>query len=214
MPATAGGTAIRWSSRCLQRHSPLLPGRSLLPSVVMYSRSMAVENGGQTSLEEELFFQPPPTANSAPAISCLPIFRVELVRENPSADDSIETIRSPDDAAAIFERYLTCADRENFVTMFLDTKNRVIGLSTVSIGILDRALVHPREVFKPAILANAYSVIVCHNHPSGDPQPSSEDRQVTNRLVEAAKILGIDLLDHIIVAGKGRHVSLKQLGLF
>ncbi|MDE2125249.1 MAG: JAB domain-containing protein [Armatimonadetes bacterium] len=180
----------------------------------MVARARAnAEGREQTSLEHALFYEPEVSRRPARE-SALPVFRIELVRDNPADDHSQHTIRSPEEAARIFERYLKGADRENFVTMFLDTKSRVIGLNTVSIGTLDSALVHPREVFKPAILANASSVIVCHNHPSGDPQPSPEDRQVTARLAEAAKVLGIDLLDHVVVGCNGKHCSLKQLGVF
>jgi DNA repair protein RadC len=95
----------------------------------------------------------------------------------------------------------------------LDTKNRVIGLNLVSIGILDSTLVSPREVFKPALLANAASVIIAHNHPSGDPAPSPEDRRVTQTLSEAGKLLGVDVLDHVILGEGETFRSLKQLGV-
>jgi DNA repair protein RadC len=84
---------------------------------------------------------------------------------------------------------------------------------TVSIGTLDSSLVHPREVFKDAILASAAAIIVVHNHPSGDPSPSAEDRRITTRLQECGTLLGIELLDHIIL-GDNRFVSLKERGVF
>jgi len=96
-----------------------------------------------------------------------------------------------------------------FVVMVLSAKHIVNAINTVSLGILDASIVHPREVFKPAILSNASSVIVGHNHPSGDPEPSPEDVAVTRRLVDAGKILGIDVLDHIVIGDEGRFVSLK-----
>jgi DNA repair protein RadC len=96
----------------------------------------------------------------------------------------------------------------------LDTKNGILGIHTVSIGALDRTLVSPREVFKAAILLNAGGIIVGHNHPSGDPDPSIEDRQVANRLHDAGQLLDIELLDSIIIGDRGRWVSLKQLGVF
>jgi len=98
-------------------------------------------------------------------------------------------------------------------SFLLDSKNRVQRINTVSIGILDSSLVHPREVFKDAILASAASIIVAHNHPSGDPTPSIEDKRVTQRLYEAGQLLGIDLLDHIVI-GDNKWVSLKQIGAF
>lgn len=94
--------------------------------------------------------------------------------------------------------------------MMLDTRNSVIGLNTVTIGILDSSLVHPREVFKPAILSNAASIVLAHNHPSGDPMPSQEDRRATERIVQAGKILGIEVLDHIIIGDLDRFSSLND----
>lgn len=93
--------------------------------------------------------------------------------------------------------------KEHFVIFFLDTRNQEIRRENISVGTLNANLVHPREVFESAILHNAAHVIVAHNHPSGNPEPSEEDKKVTNRLVEAGKILGIALLDHIVVAGSG-----------
>jgi DNA repair protein RadC len=99
--------------------------------------------------------------------------------------------------------------------LLLDVKQNVIGLNTASIGILDSALAHPREIFKAAILANAASIILAHNHPSGDPTPSPEDRRLTERLKSCGELLHIEVIDHIIVGGeKGRFVSLKENGLF
>jgi DNA repair protein RadC len=104
-------------------------------------------------------------------------------------------------------------DREYFVVLMLDTKNRVIGLNTVHIGTINSSLVSTRETFKPALLANATAVILAHNHPSGDPTPSPEDVAVTRKLVEAGQLLDIEVLDHIIIGDEGRSVSLKDRGL-
>jgi DNA repair protein RadC len=102
--------------------------------------------------------------------------------------------------------------KEHFKLILLNTRNKIIGLSTVSIGTLNASLVHPREVFKDAIRHSASSVVIAHNHPSGDPEPSEEDLKITRRLVESGKILGIEVLDHIII-GKDTFVSLKTRGL-
>lgn len=102
--------------------------------------------------------------------------------------------------------------KEHFKLILLNTRNKIIGLSTVSIGTLNASLVHPREVFKDAIRHSASSVVVAHNHPSGDPEPSEEDMKITRRLVESGKILGIEVLDHIII-GKDTFISLKMKGL-
>lgn len=121
-------------------------------------------------------------------------------------------IRSPEDAALLLMPELRDAAKEHFKSVLLDTKNRVIKILTVSVGSLDASIVHPREVFKDAIAASAASLLVAHNHPSGDPTPSAEDKQVTKRLVEAGQMLGIEVLDHLIL-GDGRWISLKERGM-
>jgi len=96
--------------------------------------------------------------------------------------------------------------------LMLDQKNQVIGIHTVSVGSLTASIVHPRETFKAAILANAAAIICGHQHLSGDPQPSREDRAITIRLHQAGKVLGVEVLDHIIV-GDGRYFSFADEGL-
>ena len=136
----------------------------------------------------------------------IPIYRVSLIREG-KLPYSEERIRSSSIASTILHHYLEGVDREHFAILLLDQKNRVIGIHTVSIGSLTASVVHPREVYKVAILANAAAIIAGHNHPSGDCQPSREDRALTTRLVEAGKLLGINVLDHIIIGGEGRYFS-------
>jgi DNA repair protein RadC len=142
----------------------------------------------------------------------LPIYRVTLVREGqlPSYE---QRIRSSRDASRLLATYLAGVDREHFVVLLLDQKNQVIGFHTVSMGSLTASIVHPREVFKAAILANAAAMICGHNHPSGDVQPSREDRAITLRLVDAGKLLGISVVDHIIIGGDGRYFSFADEGL-
>lgn len=122
------------------------------------------------------------------------------------------TIQSPQDVANLLLPELRDAKKEHFKSLLLDTKNRLIKIVTVSVGILDSSLVHPREVYRDAIAVSAASLIVAHNHPSGDPTPSAEDNRVTQRLAECGELLGIELLDHIII-GDNRWVSLKERGL-
>jgi len=143
----------------------------------------------------------------------VPIYRVSLVREGRQVVAS-RSISSPEDAATIFRDYMGDSDREVFAVMALSVKNEVLGIHTVSIGTLENALVHPREVFKSILLLNACSVIVCHNHPSGSPEPSPEDRMVTTRLIEAGKILGVEVHDHIILGSGMRYISLRERGIF
>jgi DNA repair protein RadC len=103
-------------------------------------------------------------------------------------------------------------DREHFKSITLNTKNIVLAIDTVSIGNLNSSPVHPRELFKLPIKRSGAAVIVSHNHPSGDPTPSKEDIEVTKRLAEAGKLLGIDIYDHIII-GSQKYVSLKEQGI-
>ncbi len=98
--------------------------------------------------------------------------------------------------------------KEHFVVFFLDTRNQQIQREVISIGTLNANLVHPREVFEPAIKCSAAQIIVCHNHPSGNPEPSDEDLAITRRLQEAGKILGIEVLDHVVVT-KTSYLSIK-----
>jgi len=118
-------------------------------------------------------------------------------------------IRGPDDVVAVVGPKLRKETREHFLVLLLNARHEVIGRETVSIGSLNASIVHPREVFKPAVLASAASVILVHNHPSGDPEPSEEDLTITKRLVEAGELLGIQVLDHVIVASRGV-VSLRS----
>ena len=140
----------------------------------------------------------------------IPIYKVSLVRDGSYKSPS-KAITSPPDAFSILEGYMQGLDREHFVVLLLDIKNKVIGINTVSIGNLDTSIAHPREVFKPAILSNAGSILLAHNHPSGDPEPSKEDIEITRRLVKAGEILGIDVIDHLIL-GDGCYRSLKEEG--
>jgi DNA repair protein RadC len=107
---------------------------------------------------------------------------------------------------------LADCDREELVCCHLDVKNRLISRETVPVGHLTSALVHPREVCKGAILANAAAVVLVHDHPSGDPQPSVEDVDITRRLVQAGRLLGVPVLDHVMLGRRG-HVSLAERGL-
>lgn len=129
-----------------------------------------------------------------------------------SAMSDAVIIRSPHDVAALLSEDLRYLQKEHFVCLFLNTKNHVIAQETLSMGSLNASIVHPREVFRAAIKRSSASIICVHNHPSGDPTPSPEDVQITERLVQAGEIVGIEVLDHVII-GDQRFVSLKELGL-
>ncbi|MEX1138927.1 MAG: JAB domain-containing protein [Bacteroidota bacterium] len=148
-----------------------------------------------------------------PKVVCeTPVYKVMLVQDS-SVPVSNRYIRTPEDAAKIVNDYLEGADREHFVGLYLNSANALIAIHTVSVGTLNSSLVHPREVFKLALMVNAASVIVAHNHPSGNIEPSQEDLAVTKQLVEAGKILGVPLHDHIITAGGTTFTSLAKRGL-
>lgn len=121
-------------------------------------------------------------------------------------------IKSPEDAATIGKEFMRIhKEPEEYMYMIcMNVKNKIIGVFEISHGTVNASLVNPREVFQKALLANAVSIIVMHNHPSGDPTPSREDIEVTKRLVEAGKIVGVEVLDHIIVGDQ--YVSLKGKG--
>jgi len=118
-------------------------------------------------------------------------------------------IRGPDDVEALVGRKLHKETREHFLVLLLNARHEVIGQETISIGSLNASIIHPREVFKPALLASAASIVLVHNHPSGNPEPSEEDLAITKRLVAAGELLGIGVLDHVIVAKRGV-VSLRS----
>jgi DNA repair protein RadC len=136
----------------------------------------------------------------------IPVYRVSLVREGAVPCEAYK-FRNSATVSKLLHTYLAEADREHFVVFFVDQKNRVIGMHTVSMGSLTASIVHPREVFKAAILANAAAIVCGHNHPSGDVQPSREDRATTKRLVDAGKLLGIEVLEHIIIGNEGVYFS-------
>ena len=144
----------------------------------------------------------------------VPAYKVMLVRdsgESVKATGAKRGVKSPEDMADIFKSYLDGADREYFVVGMLDRKGNVLGLNTVSVGSVSSNVVHPRETFKPAIIIGASSIIVAHNHPSGDTAPSKEDIKVTRRLAEAGAILSIEVLDHVIIGDN--YYSFKEHGL-
>jgi len=120
-------------------------------------------------------------------------------------------IRSPEDGADFVMEEMRNLNQEHLVVLFLNTKNQIIHRQTIFIGSLNASIVHPREIYREALKRSAASIICAHNHPSGDPSPSQEDIHVTRRLVEAGKIMGIELLDHLVI-GNHSFTSLKEKG--
>ena len=139
--------------------------------------------------------------------------RVVLVKEKVGRYELTRKIGSPEDTYRAITTITNVQEeaQEVFGILILNTKNKIVAVHEISRGALNSSLVHPREVFKPAVLHNAAAIICFHNHPSGDPLPSKEDIETTKRLIEAGKIMGIEVLDHIIV-GDDVYASLKERG--
>jgi DNA repair protein RadC len=140
-------------------------------------------------------------AKAASLVAALELGRRGAARRLERGD----VLRGPGDVHRHFAARLRDAACERFLVLLLDGRHRVLGEATVSQGTLTASLVHPREVFGPAIRRSAAALVLVHNHPSGDPAPSAEDRSVTARLREAGELLGIRVVDHVIVAERGYH---------
>jgi DNA repair protein RadC len=136
--------------------------------------------------------------------------RIALVRDRgPRYAPTL--VRQAEDVFAMFREEAATLDRETFWVVLLNGRNRVLGVNVVSVGTLTAALVHPRELFKAAILANAANLIIAHNHPSGDAEPSAEDHAITERLRQSGELLGIPVIDHVVVTAE-RFVSMAERG--
>ena len=159
----------------------------------------AEEGPGQDSYRQALF-------------AGVPLYTTRLVREKTFRFAERTQVSSPADVAKVLIPYFADKDREECLAALVDTANSLIGLVQISVGGLAASIVEPRQVFKAAILANAAAVICLHNHPSGNPEPSREDIRITRQLVEAGKLLGIPLHDHLIVA-ENTYTSLAERGL-
>lgn len=141
----------------------------------------------------------------------VPLVRLTMVREGQRLYKKRKFFASSKDAYNFFTPLLKNADREEFWTAALDARNRPIAVNRTSVGSLSQSLIHPREVFKFAFLANAAGIILCHNHPSGNPAPSPEDHEVTRRLSACSEIFALPLTDHIIL-GHGDYYSYSDQG--
>lgn len=130
---------------------------------------------------------------------------------NAGKNEKRYTIRSPEDAASYLMADMTSLTQEHFVVLFLNVKNEVLHKKTIFIGSLNSSIVHPREIYREAVKYSAASIICGHNHPSGSPDPSPEDIEVTKRLAEAGSVMGVELLDHVII-GDHQFLSLKEKG--
>ena len=141
----------------------------------------------------------------------IPSVKIQLVKDGIIAASERPYISTPEDVAAIMRPVIEVLAEERMYVMLLSTKNRVNAIQEVSVGSLNASVVHPREIFKAAILSNAAALILVHNHPSGDPTPSPEDVHLTKKLIEAGLLLDIPVLDHVIMGD--RYKSLKEVGV-
>ena len=154
--------------------------------------------------ENAPYFEPMLTKRQLQKLSLLN----EVIRRKPS-DYRGKKVGQPKDIAEILIDMIGYKEKEHFCISILDTKNQIIEIKIISVGNLNASIVHPREVFAEAIKHRANSIILGHNHPSGDPSPSTEDINITHRLIDAGNILGIKVLDHIIVGGEN-YISFKK----
>lgn len=136
--------------------------------------------------------------------------RIKMVKEE-ELDYGVNVIKSPKDVYEMMKLYMDSPTREMMVVICLDIKNQVNCINTVSIGGISSSIAHPREIFMPAILSNSVAIILSHNHPSGIPTPSQDDISLTKKMMEAGKILSIDVLDHVII-GDETYCSLREEG--
>jgi DNA repair protein RadC len=134
------------------------------------------------------------------------------IREIEYSYDKRPKISGMDDVIKTVKPLIADQNKEFFIALFLNTKNGIIKQEVVSVGSLNANIVHPREVFRTACMVSASSIIVAHNHPSGDPAPSREDIEITKKLAEAGKMIGIELLDHVIL-GQDRNYGFQENGL-
>ncbi len=148
-------------------------------------------------------------AGAARILACL-----ELSRRAPSWRRSERpTISTPEDVVDLCASQLRGEDREHFWALALNTKNHLLRFVEVSVGSLNASIVHPRELFREAVRVSAASIVVVHNHPSGDPTPSGADIQLTRRLAKAGDVVGIELLDHVVIGDGGEFASMRERGL-
>lgn len=142
----------------------------------------------------------------------LPLYTTRLVRETEFTYPDRFQVTDPDEVATVLHDYFSDKDREEFLVVLLDTANTVIGLSQISVGGLSSSIVDPRQVFKTAILSNAAAIILAHQHPSGNPEPSQEDIKITRQLTEAGEIMDIPVHDHLIIT-EANYTSLAERGV-
>jgi DNA repair protein RadC len=163
-------------------------------------KEKTIKKGSQRMIQQNLFGAPDNRLKRSKFIS---IFRITLVKDRRVAFEQCQQLNNSQQSQPLIKKLIESQgqpDREQFCIILLNSKNEIIGLNIVSTGDLSSAKVHPREVLKPAILSNSAAMILCHNHPSGDLSPSPEDIAITARIVQASKIMGIQVHEHLIIS--------------
>lgn len=191
----------------LQNLLAVLIGPKANPIVTGQLSSLGVKGLSSLSKEELLSYEGIGNTIAERIQACLGLS--QLMNRHKLEDKYI--IRCPEDAANYLSD-LSFLDQEHLVAIFLNTKNVVLSRKTIFIGSLNASIVHPREIYRQALKLGAASIVIGHNHPSGHAGPSREDIEVTNRLVEVGKMVGIELIDHVIIGESGSFTSLKEKG--
>ncbi len=181
-------------------------------SAVQLAQNLLAKAGGLRGLFDRSVEELQQESGIGLAKACQLKAVIELAIRTASSFEQQVSIKQPADVGRLLMPRFQMLKHEEFVALLLDTKNKVLSIEDISKGSLNASIVHPREVFKTAIRRSAAAIIVAHNHPSGDPSPSREDIDVTRRLTEAGKIIGIEVLDHIVF-GDGKTVSMREKGL-
>lgn len=182
-------------------------------NAVQLGQKLLLDAGGLAGLHRLPYSELRRQKGIGPARAAQVKAAIELGRRLAVATpDERPSIQSPDDAAALLMYEMSALEQEHLRVLILDTRNRLVRIAEVYHGSLNSSLIRVGEIFRDAVRANAAAVIVAHNHPSGDPTPSPEDVSVTKAIVEAGRLLDIEVLDHLVI-GRGRFVSLKAQGL-
>ncbi|MFQ6027024.1 MAG: DNA repair protein RadC [Dehalococcoidia bacterium] len=183
-------------------------------NVVAMSSRLLSRRGGLAGLGRNTFAELCAEHGLSEAKVCQLQAALELGRRFVSlAPEERVSIHSPQDIANLIAAEMAVLDQEHLRVLLLNTRNEVLGIQEIYVGNVNSSMVRVAEVFRPAIRDNAPSIIVVHNHPSGDPTPSTEDVAITRDLISAGKLLGIELLDHLVIGSGNRYVSLNEKGL-
>lgn len=187
--------------------SPVAASLSLARALI--ERCGGLEGVAQAQVEELVLLR---GIGRAAALRLQASFELGRRRIVSGRERAIRKVRCPEDVAGLMIPDMAGLDREYFKAILLNTKNGILRIVTVAVGSLNAALVHPREIFKAAVGASAAGIIVVHNHPTGNPEPSREDTDLTLRFARCGELMGIDLVDHVIIGGDA-FVSMRERGL-